>query len=66
MVIKQKFPSLLSLDANHAFGHAAGFYAIDKSAKIAKKNGICAISVFNSSHPGAMSSIVSRILLKKI
>ena len=59
MVIKQKFPSLLSLDANHAFGHAAGFYAIDKSSKIAK-NGICAISVFNSSHPGAMSSIVSR------
>ena len=66
MVIKQKFPSLLSLDANHAFGHAAGFYAIDKSSKIAKKNGICAISVFNSSHPGAMSSIVSRAAEKNL
>ena len=29
--------------------------------QIAKKNGICAISVFNSTHPGAMSSIVTNV-----
>lgn len=66
MSISNKFPSLLSLDADHAFGHAAGSYAIEHGSKIAKKFGICAISVFNSSHPGALSSIVSKVAKKNL
>lgn len=66
MKIQNRFPSLLSIDADHAFGHTAGFEAIDKGSKIAKKYGICAISVYNSSHPGAMSSIVTRATEKNL
>jgi len=54
--IKTLFPSILSLDADNAFGHAAGFYSIDKAIEVAKSQGVCAVSVFNSSHPGAMAS----------
>ena len=60
MKINNKFPSLLSIDADHAYGHTAGFKAIEKGSKIAKKFGICAVSVYNSSHPGAMGSIVTK------
>lgn len=66
MNISKKFPTLLSLDADHAFGHAAGSYAIEHGSKIAKKFGICAVSVFNSSHPGALSSIVSKVAKKNL
>jgi ureidoglycolate dehydrogenase (NAD+) len=45
------------MDANHASGIVAGYKAIEYSAKYANKYGICGISVFNSSHPGALSSI---------
>lgn len=61
MKVYKKFPSLISIDADHAFGHAAGYFAMKKGSQIAKKNGICAISVFNSTHPGAMSSIVTNV-----
>ena len=50
------FPAFLGLDADSAFGHAAGFKSIEIGIDLASKYGIGAISVFNSSHPGAMAS----------
>ncbi len=55
--IKNKYSALASLDADNAFGHAAGYKAIELGMKCASEYGISAISVFNSSHPGAMSSM---------
>ena len=57
MKINNKFPSLLSIDADHAYGHGR-FKAIEKGSKL--QFGICAVSVYNSSHPGAMGSIVTK------
>ena len=54
--IKNTFPSFVGLDADNAFGHAAGFKSIDIGMELANKYGIAAISVSNSSHPGAMAS----------
>ena len=51
----KKFPALLCLDADNAFGHAAGIKAINYAIKAAKKYGVSAISVKNSSHSGSMS-----------
>ena len=45
------------MDADNAFGHLAGLTAVKYGSKIANKLGICAVSVINSSHPGAMASI---------
>lgn len=56
MVFSNKYPSYYTLDADNGFGHAAGFKAIDKAIEVADKNGICAVNVINSSHPGAMAS----------
>ena len=53
----KKFESAYLLDANNAFGLAAGAKAIDKGIEIAQKKGICMIGVKNSSHPGALASI---------
>lgn len=58
------FPSFGSLDADNTFGHAAGMKAIDLAMPIAEKFGISAISVFNSSHPGAMASFTLRAARK--
>ena len=54
--ITKSFPAFVSLDADNAFGHAAGFKSIDVGMELADKFGIAAISVRNSSHPGAMAS----------
>ena len=54
--IKQNFPAFATLDADNSFGHAAGFKSIDLGMDLANKYGIAAISVINSSHPGAMAS----------
>ena len=62
--IKDTFPCLIGLDADNGFGHAAGFKSIDIGIDIANKFGICAISVFNSSHPGAMASFSLRAARK--
>lgn len=56
----QKFPSFGFLDADNTFGHAAGMKSIDLAMPIAEQYGICAISVINSSHPGAMASFALR------
>ena len=52
-VFKQTAPATGVLDADHAPGHAAGMEAMKKTIKLAKKTGMGAVSVFNSSHFGA-------------
>ena len=54
--IIQTFPAFVGLQADNAFGHAAGYKSIEIGIELANKYGIGAISVFNSSHPGAMAS----------
>ena len=54
----QKFPAFGALDADNTFGHAAGFKAIGYAMGMAKDFGIGAVTVSNSSHPGAMASFV--------
>ncbi len=49
------YPSILSLDADDAFGHAAGMKAVEIGTEAAEKFGISAVAVKNSSHPGAMA-----------
>ncbi len=51
-VIRQS-ASAAVVDADHAFGHHAGAVAIDLAIAMAKKTGIAAVSVKNSSHFGA-------------
>ena len=55
--VENTFPSIAHLDADNAFGHAAGMKAIDIAMEIAKNQGIASIAVSNSSHPGAMASM---------
>ena len=62
--VYKKYPSILTLDADNAFGLAAGFKAIDIGIKTAKKQGMCAISVKNSSHAASMASMALRAARK--
>lgn len=55
--IDKTFPSIAHLDADNAFGHAAGMKAIDIAIEMAKVQGIGVVAVSNSSHPGAMASM---------
>lgn len=59
-----KFPAISTLDADNAFGHAAGFKAIDHSILKAKKYGISLVAVKNSSHPGALASMALKAARK--
>lgn len=52
----RNLPSVGLLDADDAFGHAAGMKAIDHAIEMAGETGIGAVGVANSSHPGAMAS----------
>ncbi len=54
--IIKTFPAFVGLQADNAFGHAAGFKSIEIGIDLANIYGIGAISVLNSSHPGAMAS----------
>jgi len=56
MKFTRKFISMGSLDADNAFGHAAGMYAMERCMEMAKESGMGAVGVTNSSHPGAMAS----------
>ena len=56
-VFKKNFPSVGVLDADNAFGHAAGMKAIKYGIEIANEMGMGAVAVKNSSHPGALASI---------
>ena len=49
----QNHDSVAVLNADHSPGHASGRVAMKKALKIAKKTGIGAVSVKNSSHFGA-------------
>ena len=53
-----KFPTIGILDADNAFGHAAGMQAIKYAIEISDQFGIGAVAVKNSSHPGALASMV--------
>ena len=62
--INKNFPSIAHLDADNAFGHAAGMKAIDIAIEMAKVQGIGAVAVSNSSHPGAMASMALKAARK--
>jgi ureidoglycolate dehydrogenase (NAD+) len=51
------FPALGQLDADDAFGHAAGMKAIEYALEMAETQGIGAVAVFNSSHCGSLASM---------
>lgn len=53
---QKNFPAIGLLDADNAFGHAAGFKAVDLAMEMAESQGMGAVGVANSSHPGAMAS----------
>jgi len=55
--VTKTFPSIAHLDADNAFGHAAGMRAINIAMEIAETQGVASIAVSNSSHPGAMASM---------
>jgi ureidoglycolate dehydrogenase (NAD+) len=55
--VTKTFPSMAHLDADNAFGHAAGMRAINIAMEIAETQGVASIAVSNSSHPGAMASM---------
>jgi len=55
--ISHNLPTIAHLNADNAFGHAAGMKAIDYCIEMAEKYGMGAVSVSNSSHPGAMASM---------
>jgi|TARA_Y100000294_G_scaffold177416_1_gene202728 LDH2 family malate/lactate/ureidoglycolate dehydrogenase len=52
----KKFPALGVLDADNAFGHAAGMKAIEHCIEMSEELGMGAVAVNNSSHAGAMAS----------
>ena len=56
-IFKKKFDSFGILDADNGFGHSAGMKAINYGIKLAKKNGIAAVTVINSSHPGSLATM---------
>ncbi len=62
--IMHNLPTIAHLDADNAFGHAAGMKAIDCCIEMAEKYGMGAVSVSNSSHPGAMASMALKAARK--
>ena len=58
------FPAIGHLDADNAFGHAAGMIAIDYCMDMAKQAGVGIVAVSNSSHPGAMASMALKAARK--
>jgi len=62
--ISKTFPSIAHLDADNAFGHAAGMKSIDIAMEMAEVQGIGIVAVSNSSHPGAMASMALKAARK--
>jgi ureidoglycolate dehydrogenase (NAD+) len=60
----KSFPALGVLNADNAFGHAAGLKAVDICMKIANKYGVGIVAVKNSSHPGALATMTLRAARK--
>jgi ureidoglycolate dehydrogenase (NAD+) len=61
---KKTFPAIGHLNADDAFGHAAGMKAIDYGMEMANEVGLGAVAVSNSSHPGAMASMALKAARK--
>lgn len=51
--VHQTKPTVAALDADDAFGHAAGMEAVRLAAKMAREYGSGHVAVFNSTHYGA-------------
>lgn len=51
--VKTPASSAMIVDADHGFGHHAGYFAMINAVELARKNGIGAVSVKNSTHFGA-------------
>ena len=62
--VTHNLPTIAHLDADNAFGHAAGMKAIDYCIEMAEEYGMGAVSVSNSSHPGAMASMALKAARK--
>lgn len=60
----KSFPALGVLNADNAFGHAAGLKAVDICMKIANKYGVGIVAVKNSSHPGALATMTLKAARK--
>ena len=58
---RKVFPAFTSLDADDSFGHYAGYESAKKATKLAKKFGVAAISVKNSTHCGALGFFTTKI-----
>ena len=54
----KKFKCIQLLDADNGFGLSAGYIAVKKCVEIARTYGVGVVGVKNSSHPGALASIV--------
>lgn len=52
---QQTFPAFGHLDADNAFGHAAGMRAVEEGMAMARTQGLGGVAVSNSSHCGAMA-----------
>jgi len=61
---QQNLPTIGHLDADDAFGHAAGMKAIEYCMDMADKYGTGIVSVSGSSHPGAMASMALKAARK--
>jgi LDH2 family malate/lactate/ureidoglycolate dehydrogenase len=53
IAIEQRTPSVVAIDAGHAFGHHSGSVAIAETVRMAEATGIAAAAVANSTHFGA-------------
>jgi len=62
--ISKTFPSIAHLDADNAFGHAAGMKSIEVAMEMAEVQGVGIVAVSNSSHPGAMASMALKAARK--
>ena len=62
--VHRNYPAFITLDADNTFGHAAGFKAIELGIDAANNFGLSAVSVYNSSHPGAMASFALKAARK--
>ena len=52
---QQTAPAAGVLDADHAFGHAAGMVAVEKAVSLARESGVGVVAVRESTHFGAAS-----------
>ena len=53
--IYHPFPSICKIDGDNTYGHYLGIKAVNEGIKMAKKNGIAFVNVYNSTHCGALA-----------